>query len=140
MGFDGNYDMVQGAVAPYDGTLHYGESGWPGQGRYFYVVNADQSGPDYTRAMYFAEGAVPTVPDGSKVKTGQKIGAPVQSGGDGSPGNFEIGPANTTNGDCLAKQYGLHSTGAANMVQAFAAWLHGVGAGLPTSTSTAGGP
>ena len=147
MGFDGNYDMKQGAVAPYNGTIHgIGITGWPGDGQYFAILNDDQSGPDYTRAMYFAEGAVPIYPNGTHVTAGQKIGNPVQHGGLSTsgystpPGNFEIGPANTSNFDCLAKSYGLGSAGARQMILAFYAWMQSIGAGTSTDTSAAGGP
>lgn len=140
MGFDGDYGPA-GAVAPYNGTVHVpGIGGWPGQGVYFYIVNDDQGGPDYTRAMYFAEGATPAVADGTHVTVGQKIGNPVAHGGTGAPGNFEIGPANTTNGDCLAKSYGLGSSGARNMVMSFYRWMRQLGAGASTNTSNAGAP
>lgn len=141
MGFDGNYSMTKGAVAPYNGTVRIpGIGGWPGQGVYFYVVNDDQTGPDYTRAMYFAEGATPIVPNGSHVSAGQRIGSPVASGGNGSPGNFEIGPASTTTGDCLAKQYGLGSSAARTEIMAFYAWMRTLGAGVSTNISKAGAP
>jgi hypothetical protein len=141
MGFDGNYDMGQGAVAPYNGTVHYPiESGWPGQGVYFAIRNDDQSGPDYTRAMYFAEGATPSVANGAHVTAGQKIGNPVQSGGTGAPGNFEIGPADPNSLDVLVKSYGLGSSKARATVTAFASWLQSLGAGSPSSTSNAGAP
>lgn len=141
MGYDGNYDMTQGAVAPYDGTIQgIGIPGWPGDGQYFVVVNDNQSGPDYTRAMYFAEGATPIYSNGTHVHAGQKIGNPVARGGDGSPGNFEIGPANTSGYDTLAKSYGLNSPGARKMVLAFASWLNSAGAGPSTNQSSAGGP
>lgn len=140
MGFDGNYGEA-GPVAPYDGTVHVpGISGWPGEGIYFYIVNDNQNGPDYTRAMYFAEGATPIVSDGARVKAGTPLGKRVFHGGTGALGNFEIGPAQTGNGDCLAKTYGLSSPGAKKMVLAFAAWLQTLGAGAPTDSSAAGGP
>lgn len=141
MGFDGNYDMKQGAHAPYSGTIHIpGIAGWPGQGVYFYIVNDNQTGPDYTRAMYFAEGAAPIVANGAHVVMGQQIGSPVASGGDGQPGNFEIGPASVTNGDCLAKQYGLGSVAARKEILAFYAWMRTLGAGASNNTSNAGAP
>jgi hypothetical protein len=139
MGIDGNYSK-DGARAPYDGTVYTtpARSGWPGQGSYFWIKNADQSGADYTRAMYFAEGATPVVADGTKVKSGQLIGSPVASGGNGTPGNFEIGPANTTNGEPLAKSYGLGTSGATKMVEAFSTWLQGAGMFAPSSINNAG--
>jgi hypothetical protein len=141
MGFDGNYDMSKGACAPYDGTVYTpGYPGWPGEGTYFWIKNDDQSGPDYTRAMYFAEGATPSVTNGAKVKAGDKIGNPVAHGGTGAPGNFEIGPANTSNGDCLAKQYGLRSAASRQMVMAFYNWMRSLGAGATNNDSAAGGP
>jgi hypothetical protein len=141
MGFDGDYDMAQGAHAPFNGVIRgVGITGWPGQGRYFVVVNDDQSGHDYTRAMYFAEGATPIYGNGTRVSAGQKIGNPVAVGGTGAPGNFEIGPANTSNFDCLAKSYGLSSPGARQMVLNFYAWMQQLGAGTSTDTSAAGGP
>ncbi len=122
--------MADGAHAPFSGTIRgIGIGGWPGQGRYFVVVNDDQSGPDYTRAMYFAEGATPLYPNGTKVTAGQLIGTAVSSGGNRSAGNFEIGPANTSNYDTLAKDYGLGSTKARGMVIDFARWLESLGAG-----------
>ena len=138
MGFDGNYGPA-GVVAPYNGTISgIGITGWPGQGQYFAIRNDIQTGPDFTRAMYFAEGATPLYPNGTHVATGQTIGTSVQSGGNGTPGNFEIGPANTSNFDTLAKSYGLGSGGARQMVLSFYSWMRTIGAGTSTDLSNAG--
>lgn len=139
MGCDGNYSG-QGLVAPYNGTVHFDNRGWPGEGNYIWIKNDDQSGANYTLVMYFAEGAKCIVPDGTHVTAGTKIGTPVASGGNGSFGNFEIGAGNTTNGDPLAKELGLGSTAARNMVLAFSAWLQSVGFPKPNQTSNAGSP
>jgi hypothetical protein len=145
MGFDGNYDMTKGAVAVFSGTLHCCVSGWPGQGQTFWIVNDNQTGPDYTRAVYYAEGATPTVPSGTHVTVGQRVGNPVALGGCAGScanpaGNFELGPSQVASGDALAKVYGLGSPAARNMVLAFYAWLRQLGAGPATSTSNAGAP
>lgn len=137
MGQDGNYSN-KGAVAVFDGVAHVDRRGWPGEGDYIWIKNDNQSGPDYTRAMYYAEGAKAIVRDGQHVVAGQKIGIPVAHGGTGAPGNFEIGPANTTNGEALAKNYGLGSAGARKMVLAFSGWIVSLGMPRPSDTSHAG--
>jgi hypothetical protein len=154
MGCDGGYGPL-GVVAPFDGKVYTaGEPGWPGEnngvwtsnsGPYFYIVNDDQHGPDYTQAMYFAEGAIPVVGNGSHVTAGTKIGQPVRYGGTGDPGNFEIGPAAVSNGAALAAaKYGSSRSGpgagAVDMVKAFADWIQSAGFPTPTDTSHAGWP
>ena len=118
-GYDGNYSS-KGAVAAYDGTIvqvRTGQTGWPGNGTkqagpYFVLENADQSGPDYTRRMYYAEGARCLFPEGTKVVAGQKIGEALAQGGTGAFGNFEIGPAGPGPGyETLTRSYGSSSAG-----------------------------
>lgn len=146
-GFDGNYDMAKGACAAYDGTIHgirSGDSGWPGNGSsrggpYFCVVNDDQSGPDYTRIMYYAEGASCDHADGTHVTAGQKVGTAIAQGGTGAPGNFEIGPA-APSFETLSSVIGNNTSASRAMVFQFSAWMQSIGAGKPSDTSAAGGP
>lgn len=129
MGVDGVGTTI---VAPYNGVVHNSPRGWPNGGNYFYIVNDDQTGPDYTRAMYFAEHMYLTAKDGSHVTQGQQIGS-------SAPGSWEFGPAAASlDYDPLAKVYGLGSSGAHNVVTAFYNWLRAAGMGPSNNPGHAG--
>ena len=139
MGRDGNYSG-KGAFALFSGTCHVipGGPGWPGEGDYIWIRNDDQSGQ--WKAVYYAEGARAIVHDGQHVNAADKIGVPVAHGGTGAYGNFEIGPANPTNGDCAVKQLGLGSSAARQLVMDWEKLLTSLGMPPTNSTVAAGRP
>lgn len=138
MGYDGTF---KGQIAsPVDGVVTYmnpHDSGWEGGG-YVAIKSNGPLGNLPSRTLYFAEGIVPTVKQGQKVKQGQQIASPIPNPYNGITGNIEWGLAD----DTVPQQPLAHViSNPSHMVLEFSHWVQtALGVAPPATTDHAGFP